>query len=80
MVDKPDENKQAHRKSTVIQPRMLAMKKKNLVVTSPIGLYEDYKTSCTKVGKTLSQMTRELMEAFVDGRLRIKPDPKLYVE
>lgn len=46
--------------------------KKNLAISLPREMYEQYKECSVAMGKTLSELTRELIEALISGNLRIK--------
>lgn len=48
--------------------------RKNLVVSLPIDMYNDFKNRSDWMGQTLSEMTREMIVALLSGNLRIKRD------
>ncbi len=48
--------------------------RKNLVVSLPVEMYDDFKKGSIGMGRTLSEMTREMITAFNQGNLRIKKD------
>lgn len=47
--------------------------RKTFSVSYPAELLELYKIKVKKIGKTPTQMAREMTQAFVDDRLRIIP-------
>jgi hypothetical protein len=51
---------------------MAAIKSTNLVVKVPPYLLDKYRESSSNIGKTMAEMTREIMTAFVEGNLQIK--------
>lgn len=57
---------------------MSSIVKKTLVVSVPLQMYRNYKKSSAMIGKTVSEMTREMITAFIDGDLRIKKDTLEY--
>lgn len=61
------------RLTTTTAKKAIAMKK-NLVVSLPVEMYDDFKKSSMGMGRTLSEMTREMITAFNQGDLRIKKD------
>lgn len=46
--------------------------RKNLAISLPRDLYDNYKECSVAMGKTLSELTREMIAALVSGNLRIK--------
>jgi len=53
---------------------------KNLVVRLSVESHKNYKGYCLKEGKTVSQMTRELIKSLLEGRLKIKNNSEMYRE
>ena len=49
---------------------MLLMKKTHTVKVTQ-DLYDEYKKSANRIGRSVSEMTREMIKAFVAGDLRI---------
>lgn len=54
------------------------MSRKNLVVSLPVGMHIDFKKSAIERGRTLSEMTREMIVALNEGNLRIKRNMSEY--
>lgn len=52
--------------------------RRNLVVSLPIDMYNDFKKRSDGMGQTLSEMTREMIMALLSGNLRIKRDLQEY--
>ncbi len=54
------------------------MSRKNLVVSLPVGMHNDFEKSAIERGRTLSEMTREMIVALNEGNLRIKRNMSEY--
>ncbi len=52
--------------------------RRNLVVSLPIDMYNDFKKRSDGMGQTLSEMTREMIVALLSGNLRIKRNLQEY--
>lgn len=52
------------------------MSRKNLAISLPRELYDEYKKCSDMMGKTLSELTRNMITALVTGNLRIKNSPE----
>lgn len=52
------------------------MSRKNLAISLPRELYDEYKECSEIMGKTLSELTRDMITALVNGNLRIKNNPE----